>query len=69
MTATRKSLTCKVSDSNVSLELAKGEKCKSHKPSKLGYLEKHNEAERRMKKGMKQKQCPTCKYWFWKDEM
>lgn len=44
-------------------------KCK-HNPilSEMGYLSAHAEAERRMKKGQKQKQCPTCKLWFFKDE-
>jgi len=43
--------------------------CPSHKPLELGYLAWHTEAERRTKRGMKQKECPKCKHWFWKDEM
>lgn len=45
------------------------EKTCRHKPLDLGYLAWHTEAERRMKKGWKQKQCQVCKHWFWKDEM
>jgi hypothetical protein len=43
--------------------------CPSHKPLYLRYLEWHEEAEKRHRKGMKQKQCPECKRWLWKDEM
>jgi hypothetical protein len=44
--------------------------CASHKPIliKMGYIAAHNEAERRMKKGQKQKQCPVCHLWFFPDE-
>jgi hypothetical protein len=44
--------------------------CESHKPIllKLSYVAAHNEAERRMAKGQKQKQCPVCHLWFFKDE-
>lgn len=44
--------------------------CPQHKPisEHMGYLKWHDEAERREKKGMKQKQCHVCKRWFWKDE-
>jgi len=45
-------------------------KCKSHKSilSKMSYLAAHREADRRIAKGHKQKQCPVCKLWFFKDE-
>lgn len=43
--------------------------CPTHNQLNLSYLKWHEEAERRMKKGMKQKQCPICKRWLWKDEM
>lgn len=50
--------------------VAHGEHCKKHKPilSKMGYVQSHEEAERRMKRGQKQKQCPNCLYWYFKDE-
>lgn len=44
------------------------EKCKWHTPMNLGMLQWYSEMERREKKGMKQKQCPVCGYWFFKDE-
>lgn len=43
--------------------------CPKHKPLYLNYSEWQNEAEIRHRKGMKQKQCPICKRWLWKDEM
>ena len=49
--------------------VSRREICPTHKPLDLGYLQWHTEAERRTKKGMKQKQCPKCKLWLWKDEM
>lgn len=42
--------------------------CPRHKQIKLGYLAWFHEAEKRARKGMKQKQCPDCGYWLWKDE-
>ena len=44
--------------------------CQSHKPVliKMGYLAAQSEAERRMKAGQKQKQCPVCHLWFFPDE-
>lgn len=42
--------------------------CSEHKPSKLGYLQWHDDAELRTKAGQKQKQCPNCSLWFWDDE-
>lgn len=43
--------------------------CSKHKPIYLNYSEWQDEAERRYKNKMKQKQCPICKRWLWKDEM
>jgi hypothetical protein len=42
--------------------------CPHPKRLDLPYLAWHEEAERRTKAGMKQKQCPACKLWLWKDE-
>ena len=43
--------------------------CSTHKPLNLGYMAWHLEAERRTKRNQKQKQCPHCGLWFFKDEM
>lgn len=32
------------------------------------YLRKHADAERRLKRGEQQEQCPNCRLWFWPDE-
>jgi hypothetical protein len=44
--------------------------CPHHHPilHSLSYREWHEEAERRSKRGMKQRQCPDCKHWMWRDE-
>ena len=42
--------------------------CLIHRRLRLPYLAWHEEAERRAKRGMKQRQCPTCKLWMWSDE-
>lgn len=44
------------------------QRCSEHKQSKLGYLQWHDDAERRTKAGQKQKQCPKCSLWLWEDE-
>jgi len=46
------------------------QRCERHKNhlSNMGMIGWYNEMERREKKGMKQKQCPKCKLWFFKDE-
>lgn len=49
--------------------VSRREICPSHKPLYLGYVSWEIEAERRLRKGMKQKQCEICKRWLWKDEM
>ena len=42
--------------------------CLSHHPFQLSYVAWHEEAERREKRGMVQRKCPTCERWFWRDE-
>jgi hypothetical protein len=42
--------------------------CPWHRPSELGYLAWHEDAERRGAAGEKQQQCPVCHYWFWPHE-
>ena len=44
--------------------------CVRHKNfcQKMNMLDWFAEMERREKKGMKQKQCPKCKRWYFKDE-
>lgn len=44
--------------------------CPKHKPvlSKMYYLQAFAEADKRIKNGQKQKQCPDCLFWFFKDE-
>lgn len=44
------------------------EKCKQHTPSKLGYVAKSENAEKKIKQGHIQKRCPKCGYWFFKCE-
>ena len=34
-----------------------------------GYVERAEWARRRIKNGDRQKQCRTCRYWFFKEEM
>jgi hypothetical protein len=43
-------------------------KCK-HKPINLSYNDWHEWAERKVKQGHKQRQCPVCGKWFFKCEM
>ena len=47
---------------------ARKEPCTFHKPLELSYNGWHTEAEKRHKSGKKQRQCPDCLYWYWKDE-
>lgn len=35
----------------------------------LSYVAHSEEGERRLKKGMRQKQCPACGLWLFKDEL
>ena len=50
--------------------MAADKKC-NHNPilSKMSYIFSFEEADRRMKRGQKQKQCHVCKLWFFKEEM
>ena len=43
--------------------------CKSHKPSKLPYIQHHDWMEKQAKKGLKQIQCEKCKRWFFPNEL
>lgn len=47
---------------------AKAKLC-NHTLLDLPYFQCFGEAEKRKKKGMKQKKCPICKKWLWEDEM
>ena len=46
----------------------KKKSCTRHKPKQLGYLQWHDWAEKKIKRGAKQKQCPKCKKWYFKEE-
>lgn len=50
-------------------ELRNVEMCSRHKPNELGYVAWFDDADIRYKKGERQKQCPICKHYFWKDEL
>jgi hypothetical protein len=55
-------------DSNIIIDV-NNKICLSHKPLYLYNSNWEVEAEKRHRKGVKQKQCPKCKRWLWKDEM
>lgn len=38
-------------------------------PEDSPYLASHEDALKRMKRGERQQQCPTCKLWIWPDKM
>lgn len=42
--------------------------CDWHKPSGLGYMEWHADAEKRAAAGEKQKKCKDCGRYFWPHE-
>ena len=42
--------------------------CSRHKPKQLGYLQWHDWAEQKTKRGAKQKQCPKCGRWYFREE-
>lgn len=42
------------------------EPCDSHKKNNMGYVERHEWADRKIKQGHIQRQCPECGYWFFK---
>lgn len=39
-----------------------------HKPTGLPYVAAHVDADRRLKRGERQQQCPVCRKWFWAHE-
>lgn len=39
-----------------------------HLKSNLSYLAAHSDAQRRMKRGEKQRKCPICLKWIWESE-
>lgn len=39
-----------------------------HRVSTLPYLAFHEDADRRHKRGEKQRKCPVCLKWFWESE-
>ena len=44
--------------------------CKTHRAPKItGYVARAEDAERRLKRGERQKRCRKCRRWFWADEM
>jgi len=43
--------------------------CSHPKKSPSGYVEKHEWADRKLKQGHIQRQCPVCGLWFFKCEM
>ena len=45
-----------------------GSACSRHKPKQLGYLGWHDWAEQKTKRGAKQKQCPKCGRWYFREE-
>jgi len=50
-------------------KLTEEAKCNhTHIISNMGYLAAHDDAEKRIAKGQKQKQCPICKLWLFEDE-
>jgi len=46
-----------------------GSACSRHKPKQLGYLQWHYWAEQKTKRGAKQKQCPKCGRWYFREEL
>jgi len=38
-------------------------------PEDMPYLAEAEDAQRRLKRGERQRQCAGCKLWFWADEM
>lgn len=44
------------------------DRCLGHRPLLLGYIAWHSEAERRMRRGMRQHRCAVCYRWYWRDE-
>ena len=44
------------------------ERCSWHKPDNSPFLHAHADAEERMKRGEKQRQCKKCGLWHWPHE-
>ncbi len=42
--------------------------CSMHKTKRLEYLQWHDWAEKKLKRGAKQKQCLKCERWYFRDE-
>lgn len=42
--------------------------CVRHKTNNMGYLQWHDWAEKKIKRGAKQKQCPKCGRWYFRSE-
>jgi hypothetical protein len=42
------------------------EPCDTHKQNNMGYVERQEWAERKIKQGHKERQCTKCGYWFFK---
>lgn len=45
-----------------------GSACLRHKTKNMGYLQWHDWAEKKIKRGEKQKQCPKCGRWYFRSE-
>ena len=41
---------------------------KQTRGARIGYLQAHSEAEQRLKRDERQRQCPDCLRWYWADE-
>jgi hypothetical protein len=53
---------------NGEYEMVIGSACPRHKPKQLGYLQWHDWVEQKTKRGAKQKQCPKCGRWYFREE-
>ncbi len=42
--------------------------CPEHRPHALGYIDFFAWCKEQAKAGLKQEQCPKCRYWFWPSE-
>ena len=45
-----------------------GSACSRHKTNNMSYLQWHEWAENKIKRGAKQKQCPKCGRWYFRSE-
>ena len=55
------------SDEPIFIEVA-DKPCSTHKEHSMGYVERHEWAEKKIKQGHKQKRCDQCGYWYFKCE-